>query len=88
MLLLNEPTAAAIKYLFSNSYTTNSTSKLNLKSDYDNDGSYLIFDFGGGTLDVSIVDISKKCKNFQVIGTGGNTKIGVNFFKIYFKFFF
>lgn len=56
--LLNEPTAAAIAF--------------HLKSQQT--GTALIFDFGGGTLDVSLVEISKD--RFVVKAVAGDTKLG------------
>lgn len=57
--LLNEPTAAAIYY--------NNIGK--------KDGELcLVFDLGGGTLDISIIELKKDC--LKVIATGGSTQIG------------
>ena len=56
--LLNEPTAAAIAF--------------HLKS--QSTGTALIFDFGGGTLDVSLVEISKD--RFVVKAVAGDTNLG------------
>lgn len=57
--LLNEPTAAAIHY--------NNIGKK------DNE-LCLIFDLGGGTLDISLIELQKDC--LKVIATGGSTQIG------------
>ena len=56
--LINEPTAAAVAYGLDN----------------DAEGLYLIYDFGGGTFDVSILKMQKGV--FQVLATGGDTKLG------------
>jgi len=56
--LLAEPTAAAIKYLH------NVAAK----------GTFLVFDFGGGTLDVSLVEVDSN--KFTVKGTDGDTLLG------------
>lgn len=58
--LLNEPTAAALAY------------GLNQKS--PDQSLYLVYDFGGGTFDVSLLKFSKGI--FQVIGTFGDTHLG------------
>jgi molecular chaperone HscA len=56
--LINEPTAAALAYGIDNS----------------KEGIYAIFDLGGGTFDVSILEM--KMGVFKVIATGGDTKLG------------
>ena len=56
--LLNEPTAAAIAY----GLETNET------------GNYVIYDLGGGTFDVSILNLDKGV--FKVLSTDGNTSLG------------
>jgi len=58
--ILNEPTAAAIAY------------GINEKSDKEK--KVLIFDLGGGTLDVSLLEIENNL--FEVISTSGNTHLG------------
>ncbi|PAV82159.1 hypothetical protein WR25_19251 [Diploscapter pachys] len=57
--LLEEPTSAAIAY--------------NHKKKFEN-SKLLIFDFGGGTLDISIAEI--KGKNLEVKAVGGDTQLG------------
>jgi len=57
--LLNEPTSAAIYY--------NNIGKK------DNE-LCLVFDLGGGTLDISLIELQKDC--LKVIATGGSTQIG------------
>lgn len=57
--LLNEPTAAAIAYGLDQSTQT---------------GTYLIYDLGGGTFDVSILHL--KDEVFEVLSTGGNSALG------------
>jgi molecular chaperone DnaK len=56
--VINEPTAAALAYGLTN--------KKNQQ--------ILVYDFGGGTLDVSILDVSED--TVKVIGTGGDTHLG------------
>lgn len=56
--LINEPTAAAIAYGLDNSA----------------EGIYAIYDLGGGTFDISILNMKKGV--FQVLATGGSTEIG------------
>lgn len=56
--LLNEPTAAAIAYGL----------------DSKNQGTFLIYDLGGGTLDVSILRLSKGV--FEVLAVSGDTSLG------------
>ncbi|MDD3923914.1 MAG: Hsp70 family protein [Erysipelotrichaceae bacterium] len=59
--LINEPSAAALAYHHKNG----------------NDGYYMIFDFGGGTLDISIVDVFMNVIDVQSI-TGDNNLGGVD----------
>lgn len=59
LTLLNEPTAAALYY-------NNIGKKENELC--------LVFDLGGGTLDISIIELNKDC--LRVIATGGSTQIG------------
>jgi molecular chaperone HscA len=56
--LLNEPTAAAIAYGLENS----------------SEGTYAVFDLGGGTFDISILRLSKGV--FEVIATNGDAALG------------
>lgn len=56
--LLNEPTAAAVAYGL----------------DRSSEGVYAIYDLGGGTFDISILNLSKGV--FEVLSTGGDTQLG------------
>ena len=56
--LLNEPTAAAIAYGLDNGA----------------EGTYAVFDLGGGTFDISILKLAKGV--FQVLATGGDSALG------------
>jgi len=56
--LLNEPTAAALAYGLESNET----------------GSFIIYDFGGGTFDVSVLTLEKGI--FKVLSTDGNTHLG------------
>jgi molecular chaperone DnaK len=56
--ILNEPTAAALAYGF----------------DKKNNEIILIFDLGGGTFDVSILEVGNSV--FEVLATSGNTNLG------------
>jgi len=56
--VINEPTAAALAY------------GLNQKKGQQ----ILVYDFGGGTFDVSILDVTEE--TIKVIGTGGDTHLG------------
>ena len=66
--IIHEPTAAAMAY---------GLGSRKLKADeYIN---IIVYDFGGGTLDVSLVEISANDKNeniFSVLGSAGNTNLG------------
>ncbi|MFC3121138.1 Fe-S protein assembly chaperone HscA [Agaribacter flavus] len=56
--LLNEPTAAAIAYGL----------------DHEEEGCIAVYDLGGGTFDVSILNLNKGV--FEVLATGGDTALG------------
>jgi molecular chaperone HscA len=56
--LLNEPTAAAIAYGL----------------DQQSEGTYVIYDLGGGTLDVSILKLTRGV--FEVLATSGDSALG------------
>ncbi|MFA5623519.1 MAG: Hsp70 family protein [Bradymonadales bacterium] len=60
--LINEPTAAALAYGFGS----------------EKNQRVAVYDFGGGTFDVSVLEISEGL--FNVIGTGGDTFLGGNDF--------
>ena len=56
--LLNEPTAAAVAYGLDNA----------------SEGTYVIYDLGGGTFDISILKLSKGV--FEVLSTNGDSALG------------
>ena len=58
MRIINEPTAAALAYGI----------------DKENDQKVMIFDLGGGTFDVSVLEISDGV--FEVLATAGNNRLG------------
>jgi molecular chaperone DnaK (HSP70) len=60
--IINEPTAAALAYGM-------------MKRDRT-DMIVIVYDFGGGTLDVSMMRINLPKKVFQVLATSGNTHLG------------
>ncbi|MFT5585899.1 MAG: molecular chaperone HscA, partial [Cognaticolwellia sp.] len=56
--LLNEPTAAALAYGLQE----------------NSQGTYAVFDLGGGTFDISVLELSEGV--FQVLSTAGDTRLG------------
>ena len=60
--IINEPTAAALAY----------------GVDKDKDGKIMVFDLGGGTFDVSLLEISDGV--FEVLATAGNNHLGGDYF--------
>ncbi|MBE7051554.1 MAG: molecular chaperone DnaK [Ruminococcaceae bacterium] len=58
MRIINEPTAAALAY----------------GMDKDGEQKIMVYDLGGGTFDVSILEIGDGL--FEVLATGGNTRLG------------
>lgn len=65
-MVLNEPTAAALAY----GITKNKGQQI------------LVYDFGGGTFDVSILDIRKDPDTVEVLGVGGDTHLGGDDFDV------
>ena len=59
-MVLSEPTAAALAYGL----------------DKNKGEQILVYDFGGGTFDISILDIRKDPDTLEVIGIGGDTHLG------------
>ena len=59
-LVINEPTAAALSYGLTKAIGQQ----------------ILVYDFGGGTFDVSILDVRKDPDTVEVIGVGGDTHLG------------
>lgn len=57
--LINEPSAAALAYLQKNGYK---------------DGTYMVVDFGGGTLDVSIIDSFDSV--MEILAVAGDNQLG------------
>ena len=57
--LINEPSAAALAYLYKHGWK---------------DGTYMVVDFGGGTLDVSIIDSFDSV--MEIIAVAGNNQLG------------
>lgn len=62
--IINEPSAAALAY----------------KMDTDNDDTFLVFDFGGGTLDISVVDIFDSI--IEILAVAGDNHLGGDDFNI------
>jgi len=56
--LVNEPTSAAIYYAYDNKLS----------------GRYLVYDLGGGTFDITIIEISGE--NVEIIASGGDHQLG------------
>lgn len=59
-MILNEPTAAALAYGL----------------DKKKNEQILVYDFGGGTFDISILDVRKDPDTIEVIAVGGDTHLG------------
>jgi heat shock protein 1/8 len=67
--IINEPTAAALAYGFVKNDKSNST--------------ILVYDLGGGTLDVSIMKLDTQKWVFKVLASNGNTHLGGSDFDHY-----
>jgi heat shock 70kDa protein 1/2/6/8 len=66
--IINEPTAAALAYGLGDRkwYRSDGTEK--------NGGNVIIYDLGGGTLDISLININQGV--FKILSVGGNTHLG------------
>lgn len=62
--IINEPTAAALAYGFYNRSLQQEDKDINI----------MVYDYGGGTLDVSVLNITNGL--FEVLGSVGNTHLG------------
>lgn len=66
--VLQEPVAAAISYLYSE----------DIRSHYDDIQKIAVFDLGGGTLDVSIVEHDPKTMEYRILAKEGDLQLGGN----------
>ena len=66
--VLMEPVAAAISYLYSQ----------NTRHHYDKDQTVMVFDLGGGTLDVTIMKHDVRAMTYQVLAKEGDLRLGGN----------
>lgn len=66
--VIQEPVAAAISFLYSE----------NMKKRYDKNQTILVFDLGGGTLDVTIVEHNPFTNEYNINAKEGDLKLGGN----------
>ena len=66
--VLEEPVSAAISYLYSE----------NIRKEYSNKQTILVFDLGGGTLDVTIVEHNPTTMEYAIKAKEGDLKLGGN----------
>ena len=66
--VLQEPVAAAISYLYSE----------DIRTHYDGVQKVLVFDLGGGTLDVSIVEHDPMTMEYRILAKEGDLELGGN----------
>lgn len=68
VFIVQEPVAAAISYLYSN----------DIRRRYDDVQSILVFDLGGGTLDVTILEHNPKSMTYEIKAKEGDLMLGGN----------
>ena len=66
--ILQEPVAAAISYLYSEDVRTH----------YDSPQTIMVFDLGGGTLDVTVVEHNPKAMTYEILAKEGDLQLGGN----------
>ena len=66
--VLQEPVSAAISYLYSEDF----------RKHYDQPQRILVFDLGGGTLDVTIVQHDPKAQTYEILSKEGDLHLGGN----------
>lgn len=66
--VLQEPVAAAISYLYGNDARTH----------YDGNQRILVFDLGGGTLDVTVVEHDPRSMTYEILSKEGDLNLGGN----------
>lgn len=68
VFIVQEPVAAAISYLYSS----------DIRRRYDDTQSVLVFDLGGGTLDVTILEHDPKAMTYEIKAKEGDLMLGGN----------
>ena len=66
--VLQEPVAAAISYLYSE----------NIRAHYEKESSVVVFDLGGGTLDITVVQHNPKNMEYTILAKEGDLLLGGN----------
>jgi molecular chaperone DnaK (HSP70) len=66
VVIVEEPTAAAMHYLFLHQHEFSGKE----------DKRVLVFDFGGGTLDVAVLNVSNSWENFGILARRGDAALG------------
>lgn len=66
--VLQEPVAAAISYLYSE----------DIRTHYDENTTAVVFDLGGGTLDITVVEHNPKTMEYTIMAKEGDLQLGGN----------
>ncbi len=66
--VIHEPVGAAISYLYSE----------DIRSHYDGKQTILVFDLGGGTLDVTVVEHDPRMRTYEIKAREGDLRLGGN----------
>jgi len=72
--IINEPTAAAIAYGIRSSSSNEGKAKEEHEEEEEEEQNVLVYDFGGGTFDVTLLTIDNGI--FEVLATNGDTHLG------------
>lgn len=86
--IINEPTAAAIAYGIDQRVPASDSGNFgsDSRADFDGEARYLVFDLGGGTLDVSILELDDMIMEVRAVA-GDNFLGGEDFTEVLYRMF-
>ena len=74
--LIEEPVAAAIAHGLDARYNNNNASSSDVTSSSGDSRLVVVYDLGGGTLDVAVLRLDPETRTFLVMGTAGDPRLG------------